>query len=563
MTTKFPAEIDQFENPRPDTSQATARTHSQQHGDANDAIEAVQRKVGTNDSADPDTLDFKVGALENVANGLDTAAFHPASDFATAAQGQLAVGAVQSGEFQAVTSAIDSRMDSIEAGQATSAIYANTLPDLQAVAGTFVGQGAFVLNGSGAGQYRWDGSEWQFLRADMLASKLDATTFQQSVLRTDLPGLLAAIGDASGFVLSWIQARSSDGLLTDYATRAIEQCMPLLPTARYGDPAQDPTIGLRMVDNSSPPVRYWIEANSADGLPTEYTKKVIRDVVADGRAAELKYVGEGDSMMASNYGGGQTIPVILGGLLGRTVINYAVSGSTASEIGIRAGGVVPILNVAAGSIPPNTTPIPVTWDVQGPFSGAGQPARTYLGTVQGVPCQLVQSPADGSLALNRITAGAIVPLPPSVAFIPSEQYGNGYTHILFGGRNNEPKSTALAVLQASMDWYEQMGDNYLIVSVTNKNNEPSGSAGYAEIVALNNQLRKLRPRNYVDLRGRMIREGLDIAGLTPTAEDILAISQDRIPESLIYTDGLHFNQIGREVASKILLDELTQRRLTP
>lgn len=115
MTTKFPAELDQFENPRPDTSQATARTHSQQHGDANDAIEALQAKVGTNMSGDPDSLDFKVGALENVTEGLDSAAYRPASDFATAAQGLAAESAVQPAQLDDATSQIQEEIDGLSA----------------------------------------------------------------------------------------------------------------------------------------------------------------------------------------------------------------------------------------------------------------------------------------------------------------------------------------------------------------------------------------------------------------------------------------------------------------
>lgn len=416
-----------------------------------------------------------------------------------------------------------------------------------------------------SGRYVMVSAGLQWRGPDVIAAKLDSSIFKQSVLYTDLPGILAAIGDASGFALSWMQARSSDGLPTDYTLWAIEERMPNLPRSRADDPAQDPAVGLRFVDSSPLPVKYWLEARSDNGRPTDYTLGILReDLGLDATPTkERRYVGEGDSMMASNYGGGTTIPMILGGLMGKPVVNYAVSGSTAGEIGIRAGGVVPILTVPDGALPADTSQITVTWDVPGPFSGSGQPVRIYLGTVHGIPCQLSHNPADGSLLLNRIVAGTVVPLPPTVVFVPSKQYGMGYTHLLFGGRNNEPKSTALAPLAASADWYEKMGDDYLLVSVTNKSNEPSGSAGYAEVVDLNSQLRKLRPRNYVDLRGRMIREGLSIAGLTPTPADTIAISQDRIPESLMFTDGLHFNQIGRNVASRILLDELTQRSLFP
>lgn len=71
--------------------------------------------------------------------------------------------------------AISERQDELEVGQQTNAIYADTLAALQSVVGTFVGQGAFALNGTGAGQYRWNGTAWEFLRADMLAIKANKT----------------------------------------------------------------------------------------------------------------------------------------------------------------------------------------------------------------------------------------------------------------------------------------------------------------------------------------------------------------------------------------------------
>ncbi|GEM_PF-3027662 len=191
MTTKFPAEIDQFENPRPDTSQATARTHSQQHGDANDAIEAVQRKVGADGSTDETSIDYRIRTLQGVTETLGTAAFEPAGAFATSLQGQLADSSVQPQQLAAsqstlnqriddVDASLSARMENVEAGQSTSAIYADTLAALQAIAGSFDGQGAFVLNGAGAGQYRWtaSGAQWQFLRADMLAQKADKSAVE-------------------------------------------------------------------------------------------------------------------------------------------------------------------------------------------------------------------------------------------------------------------------------------------------------------------------------------------------------------------------------------------------
>lgn len=58
MTTAFPANLDAFSNPLPSTSQNASRTHSEQHGDLNDAVEAIQAKVGKDGSAVTTSHDY-------------------------------------------------------------------------------------------------------------------------------------------------------------------------------------------------------------------------------------------------------------------------------------------------------------------------------------------------------------------------------------------------------------------------------------------------------------------------------------------------------------------------
>lgn len=104
---------------------------------------------------------------------LGSAAFTSADAYATAAQGAAADSA------SANLAALTGTVENLQAAQQTSAIYKATLADLQAVTGSYVGQGGFVTGGTGAGTYGWDGSAWVFLAADMLASKADkaATAF--------------------------------------------------------------------------------------------------------------------------------------------------------------------------------------------------------------------------------------------------------------------------------------------------------------------------------------------------------------------------------------------------
>ena len=57
--TNFPAALDTFTNP---TSQASQKTlsHADQHTKANNAIAALQAKVGINSSDDIDSLEYKI-----------------------------------------------------------------------------------------------------------------------------------------------------------------------------------------------------------------------------------------------------------------------------------------------------------------------------------------------------------------------------------------------------------------------------------------------------------------------------------------------------------------------
>lgn len=64
MATNFPEDLDSFTNPQP-TDSVAAVSHAAQHADANDAIEALQAKVGIDGSTDATSLDYRVTALES------------------------------------------------------------------------------------------------------------------------------------------------------------------------------------------------------------------------------------------------------------------------------------------------------------------------------------------------------------------------------------------------------------------------------------------------------------------------------------------------------------------
>jgi len=70
MATNFPTSLDNLTNPA-STNELDAPSHSQQHADANDAIEALETKVGINNSANTTSLDYRVRQLETVPTYTD------------------------------------------------------------------------------------------------------------------------------------------------------------------------------------------------------------------------------------------------------------------------------------------------------------------------------------------------------------------------------------------------------------------------------------------------------------------------------------------------------------
>jgi hypothetical protein len=68
VATNFPASLDSLTNPTSSDS-LNSPSHSAQHANSNDAIEALQAKVGADSSAVTSSLDYKVAQLEAISHG--------------------------------------------------------------------------------------------------------------------------------------------------------------------------------------------------------------------------------------------------------------------------------------------------------------------------------------------------------------------------------------------------------------------------------------------------------------------------------------------------------------
>jgi hypothetical protein len=69
LATNFPASLDNLNNPNSTDSMAG---HAALHGNVNDAIEAIQAKIGIDGSSDSSSIDYKVAQIESQLFDLDS-----------------------------------------------------------------------------------------------------------------------------------------------------------------------------------------------------------------------------------------------------------------------------------------------------------------------------------------------------------------------------------------------------------------------------------------------------------------------------------------------------------
>jgi hypothetical protein len=70
MASNFPSSLDTFTNPSSsDAMDSVSVPHATQHSDLNDAVEALQAKVGADSSGVVSSHDYKIAALEAISHG--------------------------------------------------------------------------------------------------------------------------------------------------------------------------------------------------------------------------------------------------------------------------------------------------------------------------------------------------------------------------------------------------------------------------------------------------------------------------------------------------------------
>lgn len=272
----------------------------------------------------------------------------------------------------------------------------------------------------------------------------------------------------------------------------------------------------------------------------------------------------GDSM-TERGSAGETYPNLLQAILpaGFTCNNYGIGSQTSGEIAFRYGSNEIYVKLENDEIPASGSV-----NVEGIICSSGEKFgfknfgnfsanKGCHCVINGVP-GLLDCVIGGSKTFTRDASGSAVATYGYTKAYNDENYTDEHINIIWSGKN-DTTSAATYIVKGTVDnVYKMTGilqhKMFIILPVFKSTNNIRGTTTYNNITAINAELAKLYPENYLDIQAMLIDHGLDDAHIVPTPEDEQAILDDVIPPSLMAADGFHPNETCRTVYVQYIKD---------
>lgn len=313
-----------------------------------------------------------------------------------------------------------------------------------------------------------------------------------------------------------------------------------------------PDNGVEMYLNEFPTQTYPLVVNKIETI--NISKINGKETVNCWGDSLIRGVGVGDSYS-------KAFPYVLHGLLdGRKVINCGVGGENTINIASRQGGLPNI--VKPFTIPANASKVEIELtNIYGDSTGillqggsALDPTTgKYVMTAQINPCSI--NGVEGTLTyenekyyFSRSEKGesVIVSRPtPLITYAMKSMRDN--INIIWIGTNGGFTTSAelIECIEAMIDYMSPINKKYIVIGV---HHLVSTVTETFETIEKNMSIHF--GRHFINQRKYMLEYGLSDARITPTAEDITAISQGKIPPSLLYDD-VHYNDKGYNIIATL------------
>lgn len=313
-----------------------------------------------------------------------------------------------------------------------------------------------------------------------------------------------------------------------------------------------PSNGVELYLNEFPTQTYPLVVNKIETI--NISKINGKETVNCWGDSLTRGVGVGDSYS-------KAFPYVLYGLLdGREVINCGVGGENTINIASRQGGLPNI--VKPFTIPANASKVEVKLtNIYGGSTGillqggsALDPTTgKYVMTAQINPCSIngvegTLTYENGKYYFSRSENGesVIVSRPtPLITYAMKSMRDN--INIIWIGTNGGFTTSAelIECIEAMIDYMSPINKKYIVIGI---HHLVSTVTEMFETIEKNMAMHF--GRHYINERKYMIEYGLSDAGITPTSEDTTAISQGKIPPSLLYDD-VHYNDKGYNIIATL------------
>lgn len=316
-----------------------------------------------------------------------------------------------------------------------------------------------------------------------------------------------------------------------------------------------PSNGVELYLNEFPTQTYPLVVNKIETI--NISKINGKETVNCWGDSLTRGVGVGDSYS-------KAFPYVLYGLLdGREVINCGVGGENTINIASRQGGLPNI--VKPFTIPANASKVEVKLtNIYGGSTGillqggsALDPTTgKYVMTKQINPCSIngvegTLTYENGKYYFSRSENGesVIVSRPtPLITYAMKSMRDN--INIIWIGTNGGFTTSAelIECIEAMIDYMSPINKKYIVIGI---HHLVSTVTETFETIEKNMAMHF--GRRYINQRKYMIEYGLSDAGITPTVEDTTAISEDKIPPSLLY-DTVHYNDKGYNIIANLVVE---------
>jgi len=362
-------------------------------------------------------------------------------------------------------------------------------------------------------------------------------------------------------------------------------------------PAWDmPGVSFAVVSKDGAPT--WLQVNDTDGGPTAEALTFLAQSTGTGGSVAEKVLPPERNFTISTYTGPRKLrsnPALivgygdshmLGGavpstrfmsILGTkfpaaTVVNRGVGGNTTDLVAVRAGAIRPRLTFAGGTIPASG-PVTVTTTDAIAYRNLG--TFNVAGTVAGVAGNLART-SEYTLTFTRTTDGAAVTTGPAEFLSDDYALYSGAVQIILAGRNdiaddarlNDGSVPLSGAIDRAVSAYVAMVEaqtpvikKTLLLGALSDVSYVRGTPEYQLVTGINQELQRVYPNSFWDLRGYLVNQCIYDAGITPTAEDLTAMEGDTLPPSIMLPDYTHIDVAAHAQVAEQLYAQLISRKL--